>query len=114
MIDPQGTANRWIRSTHALNLKVLKMFDVDYLKSLSSAVRDGDTVLLEITGENLDLSLEFLLKKSVSYRGGEAFMRLGSADVPYSTDFKLYITTNQSNPQYTPEMYSKVSIVRAV
>jgi dynein heavy chain, axonemal len=114
MIDPQGTANRWVRNTHATKLKVLKMLDTDFPKTLSSAVMDGDTVLLEITGGILDPYLEFLLKRSVFYREGEAFIRLGSTDVQYNIEFKLFISTRQSNPQYTPAMYSRVSTMSAV
>jgi dynein heavy chain, axonemal len=114
MIDPQGTANRWIRNAHASNLRVLKMLDADFLQTFSSSVTNGDTVLLEILHEDLDPNLEFLLKKTFFQREGQTFIRLGSTDVQYNAEFKLYITTNQSNPQYTSEMYSKVSTVRAV
>lgn len=114
MIDPQGAADRWIRSTHTINLKIIKALDAGLLQNLSCALTNGHTVVLEIRGEDLDPSLESLLKKSIFSREGETFIRLGGTDVRYDKEFKLYITTNQSNPHYGPEMYSKVSTVRAV
>ena len=113
MIDPHGIADCWVRSTHTANLTVLKPHQTDFLHALGVAITAGHTVLLENIGEELDPSLEFLLQKRIFYRAGEALIRLGSADVQYNAEFELYITTKMSNPQYTPEMYSKVRTVRA-
>ena len=48
MIDPQEQANRWIRSMEGRNgLKVIKLTDPNYLRTLENAIRIGTPVLLE-------------------------------------------------------------------
>lgn len=38
-------------------------------------------------------------------------LRLGDADIPYSNDFKLYLTCKLPNPHYLPELSIKVTII---
>lgn len=48
MIDPQEQADRWIRSMEGRNgLKVIKLTDPNYLRTLENAIRIGTPVLLE-------------------------------------------------------------------
>ena len=57
-------ANRWIRNREALNgLKVVKMSDGSFLRTLENSIRIGNPVLLEDIGETLDPSLEPILLK---------------------------------------------------
>ena len=58
MIDPQGQANRWVKNMHKdEGLKVIKLSDSDYLRTLENAIRFGQPVLLENIEEELDPSL---------------------------------------------------------
>ena len=64
MIDPQDQANRWIRNREAKNgLKVIKLTDSGFLRTLENAVRLGMPVLLEELEEHLDPALEPILLK---------------------------------------------------
>ena len=55
MIDPQGQACKWIRNMEKKNkLVVIKYSDINYLRSIQSAVQAGLPCLLENVGENLD------------------------------------------------------------
>jgi hypothetical protein len=66
MIDPQGQANRWIRNMYAnKNLQIIKLSDKDFLRTLESAIRYGNPVLLENVNEELDPSLEPVLLKQI-------------------------------------------------
>lgn len=66
MIDPQSQANKWIKAMEAgAELRVIKLTDSDYMRTLESAVQFGLPVLLENVGEELDPSLEPLLLKEV-------------------------------------------------
>jgi dynein heavy chain len=67
-------------------------------------------VLLENIEETLDQFLEPLLQKQIPKEGMQLKIKLGE-DIPYSTDFKLYITTKLANPHYLPDICIKVTIV---
>ena len=38
-------------------------------------------------------------------------LRLGDQDVPYSNDFRFYMTSKLPNPHYLPEICIKVTII---
>jgi dynein heavy chain, axonemal len=111
MIDPQGQANRWIRNMKGSDLKVIKLSEGKFLRSLENAVRTGQPVLLEDVGEQLDPAIEPLLLKQTIRQGGRLLMKLGDSMVEYDRNFHLYITTKLSNPHYLPEVCIKVTII---
>jgi dynein heavy chain, axonemal len=99
MIDPQGQANRWIKNVHRENkLQIIKLSQADFLRTLENAIRFGQPVLLENVEEELDPALEPVLLKQTFKKGGQLCLRLGDTDVPYSDDFRFYITTKLANP----------------
>jgi len=111
-IDPQGQANKWVREMEKeRGLKIIKLTDGDYLRTLENCVQFGKPVLLENVPEALDASLEPLLLKQTFKQGGAMCIRLGDATVEYSADFKFYITTKLRNPHCAPELCTKVSLV---
>lgn len=66
MIDPQSQANKWVKSMEATSdLRIIKLTDGDFMRTLESAVQFGLPVLLENVGEELDPALEPLLLKQV-------------------------------------------------
>ena len=112
MIDPQGQANKWIRQLHKNDdLRIIKLSDSSYLQTLEIALEFGKPVLLENVLEVLDPSLEPLLLKQIFKKGGVFNIRLGDKTVPYSDDFKFYITTKLRNPHYLPEVAVKVTLL---
>lgn len=66
MIDAQSQANKWVKAMEkAHDLRVIKLTDGDYLRTLENAIQFGIPVLLENIGEELDPSLEPVLLKQV-------------------------------------------------
>lgn len=93
MIDPQSQANKWIKSMEkAHDLRVIKLTDRDYMRTLENAVQFGIPVLLENVGEDLDPSLEPLLLKQVFKSGGVNYIRLGDSQVPSGMVFCWFWT----------------------
>ncbi|XP_060697694.1 dynein axonemal heavy chain 6 [Hemiscyllium ocellatum] len=112
MIDPQDQANRWIRNMETKNgLKVIKLTDSGFLRTLENCIRLGMPVLLEELRESLDPSLEPVLLNQTFMTGGRLLMRLGDTDIDYDKNFKFYMTTKMSNPHYLPEVCIKVTII---
>ncbi|GBG26414.1 Dynein heavy chain 7, axonemal [Hondaea fermentalgiana] len=112
MIDPQGQANKWVRNMEAEHeLKVCKLSDANYLRTMENAVQFGHPVLLENIEESLPAALEPLLLKQVFKKGGVPSIRLGDATVEYSERFRFYMTTKLRNPHYLPEISVKVTLL---
>nr|XP_015801752.2 dynein axonemal heavy chain 2 [Nothobranchius furzeri] len=112
IVDPQGQAVEWIQ--HLEKEKGLKVIDnqtPDYLQVLEKAVQAGKPVLLQNVQENLDPSLNPVLNKPMTGKGGRFLMKLGDKEVDYNPEFRFYITTKMSNPHYPPEICSKTTII---
>jgi len=91
--------------------KTIKLSESNFLKTLENGIRFGQHILLENVEEVLDPSLEPVLQKQVFKRGGQYLLHLGDSDIPYSSDFRFYITTKLPNPHYLPEICIKVTVV---
>jgi len=111
LIDPQGQANKWIKEMEKGDLRVIKLSDSDYLRTLENAIQFGLPVLLENVLEELDPSLEPLLLKNIFKSGGTSYIQLGDTQVEYSDGFRFYITTALRNPHYLPEVAVKVTLL---
>lgn len=111
IIDPQGQANKWIKTMDRETLKTMKLTDPNILKPLEAGIRFGNPILLENVEEKLDPSIDPVLQKNTVKKGGQLVLRLGDQDVPYSNDFRFYMTSKLPNPHYLPEICIKVTII---
>ena len=80
------------------------MNDVNLLRTLESAVRLGESVLIEDIDEHLEPSIDPILLKSIFNQGGRNLIRLGDSDVDYDDSFRFYMTTKLPNPHYLPDV----------
>jgi dynein heavy chain, axonemal len=93
------------------NVQVIKLSNPKFLQIIENSIRMGMPVLLENIEETLDPSLEPLLIKNLVKNAGQLSIKLGDTMVPYSMDFKFFITTKLANPHYLPEICIKVCII---
>lgn len=108
LIDPQSQANKWLKQMEKENnIKSVKLSNPKFLPMIENGIRLGQPVLIENIGETLDPALEPVLLKNVV----KGFLRLGDVSVPYSPEFKLFITTKLPNPHYLPEICIKVALI---
>jgi len=111
-IDPQGQANKWIRSMGKdKDIKILKFSEEKYLKMLEAAIRFGNHVLIENVGVELDPAIEPLLQKQIVKKAGSLSIKIGDSIIDYDKNFKLFMTTKLRNPHYLPEVSTKVTIL---
>ncbi|KAH8073158.1 dynein light chain binding protein [Aureococcus anophagefferens] len=109
-IDPQGQANRFLRTMAKdkemckNGFDVTKLSDKNFLRTLENAVRFGKWALLENIGETLDAALEPILLQQTFKQGGQDMMKLGESTIPYNEEFRLFLTTKMPNPHYSPEV----------
>ncbi|KAI9004259.1 dynein heavy chain and region D6 of dynein motor-domain-containing protein [Gaertneriomyces semiglobifer] len=112
MVDPQGQANKWIKRMEAKkDLKVIDLKQPDFMRTLENAIQFGKPVLLQGVLDVIDPSLDPILNRSVIRRGGHLTIRLGDKEIEYNAHFRFYITTKLANPHYSPEVFSKATIV---
>jgi dynein heavy chain len=112
IIDPQGQANRFIRAKEKdAKLKVLRLGENQFLRTITTAIRVGIPVLLEDVEETIDPLLGPLLSQQTVKQGTRTILRLGDQDVDYNPKFRLYITTKLSNPNFLPDTYIKSSVI---
>ena len=115
MIDPQTQANKFIKKLGTVSddvtLEVLKLSEPNLIRSLELAIQFGKWVLLENIGEELDPALEPILLQQLTKQGTNYTIKVGERSIPYSFDFKFFLTTTLPNPHYTPETSVKVTIL---
>lgn len=97
------------------------------MRLLESAIEHGTPVILENVGEELDPSIgkflpkkfdknsifafvEPVLLKTLYKEGGIEYIKFSETAIPYSSDFRLYITTRMNNPHYLPDVAIKVRL----
>ncbi|CAK9833026.1 Dynein axonemal heavy chain 3 [Anthophora retusa] len=112
MIDPQNTANKWIKNMEKENnLVVIKFTDPNYVKAVETCIQLGTPVLLENILEEMDAILEPVLLKNIYKERGILYMKFGENVIEYNLAFRFYITTRLRNPHYLPEIVVKVTLL---
>ncbi|XP_049782826.1 dynein axonemal heavy chain 7-like [Schistocerca cancellata] len=115
MVDPQGQANSWIKCMETKNgLVKVKFSDRQYTQILENCVRFGKPVLLENVSEELETPLEPILRKQMIRKGDLLYISFGRKMIEYNTGFRFYMTTSLRTPHFSPEIYSKVTIINFV
>ena len=92
-------------------IKIMKFTEEKYLKFLESSIRQGNPVMIENVGEELDPAIEPLLQKQIIKRGNSYTIKIGDSVIDYNKDFRFYLTTKLRNPHYLPEVSTKVTIL---
>ena len=112
IIDPQKQANKWIRKSNSgKNVAFTKPANEDFVAILENAIFTGAVLLLENVGETLDPVLDPLLDKQIETKAGVSTIKIGDTYKQYDRDFRLYMTSNLPNPQFSPEISTKVTIL---
>ncbi|XP_049877168.1 dynein axonemal heavy chain 12 [Pectinophora gossypiella] len=115
MVDPQGQANKWVKTMEKANdLQVLKFTDGNYMKVIETCLEYGKPALIETVQEDVEAPLDPILLKQTYHQGGKEFIALGENVLEYHPNFRLYMTTKLRNPHYLPEIFNKVTLINFV
>lgn len=110
-IDSQNQINQWIKKLEKKNdLKVIKLTNSDYMSVIEQNIETGNPILLENVGEKLEIALEPILLKNI-YKAEDWYIDIGAKSVRYSQNFRFYITTRLSNPNYAVDVFGKLTII---
>ena len=61
--------------------------------------------------DHIDIPLDPVLEKLTFKQGGIDYISLGDNIIPFSPNFRLYITTSLRNPHFLPEVFNKVTVI---
>lgn len=78
------------------------------------AVSNGNILMIESIGEDIDAILDPLLSRQFVKKGKGLTVKLGSEDVELSSKFQLYLQTKLSNPHYKPETAAQCTIINFI
>jgi dynein heavy chain len=121
LIDPQLQGIRWLKKhaqLHAdkMSKKVLivRIGEKLWMTKIIQAITNGDTVIMENIGENIDAAMDPILTKAVYKKGKTMYLKIGEEDVEYDASFQLYLQTKLSNPHYKPEISAQCTIINFI
>lgn len=117
LIDPQLQGIKWIRGREAQTSQtftVIQLSQKMWLKKVDQAVREGETLMIEAIGQEIDAILDPLLSRQFTKKGRGFQVKLGSEDVPLHPNFKLYLQTKLINPHYKPETAAQCTIINFI
>ncbi|KAF5274393.1 hypothetical protein FQA39_LY07273 [Lamprigera yunnana] len=109
IIDPQLQGIKWIKTRYGNQLTVIRLSTKNYLDIIERCVSNGETILLENIGENVDAVLDPLLGR-VLIKKGKSIL-IGDKEVDYDSRFRLILQTKLANPHYKPEIQAQTTLI---
>jgi dynein heavy chain len=114
LIDPQLQGQKWIRGKEGNELQVIQLSQKGWLKKIEIAVSNGNVLMIENLGQEIDAVLDPLLSRQFVKKGRVYTVKLGSEDVEIHPNFKLYLQTKLFNPHYKPETAAQCTIINFI
>ncbi|XP_063775070.1 dynein axonemal heavy chain 14 isoform X3 [Pseudophryne corroboree] len=111
LVDPHGQAHKWICQMEGERLWQANASDPNYMKTLETAIRLGEPILLQDVSEDLDPSLKPILGKEIRRRAGQDFIQLGDSEIEYNQNFRLYMSTQAPSPHFLPAVCIMVTLI---
>ena len=81
------------------------------MPTIEMAISQGFVVILQNLDEEIDPAIEPILNKSLKKVAGKLIIYLGEKEILYNSNFRFYMTTKLSNPQYKAEVSTRVTLV---
>ncbi|KAJ2996813.1 hypothetical protein HDV02_006191 [Globomyces sp. JEL0801] len=111
LIDPAGQALSFLQSFYKSRSIVTTSFrDISFLKSLESALRFGNPIIIQDV-EDYNPILNTVLNKELKRSGGRNLIKLGKKEIDFSSSFELFLFTKNPNLAFTPDISSRVTFI---
>lgn len=114
LIDPQLQGQKWIKGREGSEMVTIQLSQRNWLKKVEMAVSNGNVLMIEAIGQDIDAILDPLLSRQFVKKGKSYTVRLGAEDVELSPSFKLYLQTKLINPHYKPETAAQCTIINFI
>ena len=111
IIDPSGRTTEFLRRENKdRKLTVTSFLDDTFVKQLESALRFGNSILIQ-DAEHMDPILNHVLNKEYQKTGGRVLIQLGKQEIDFSPAFKLYMSTRDPSAAFPPDICSRATFV---
>lgn len=113
IIDPSGSAVQFLREQAGRTgrkLAVTSFLDDGFVKQLESALRFGNSLLIE-DAEHVDAVINPVLNREVKRTGGRVLIRVGAQDVDCSRGFRVILATRDASAEFAADVASRVTFV---
>ena len=115
LVDPQLQGIKWLRSAYAGDtLKVIQTNNKRWQNTLMTAISNGDCIIIENLGEDIDSAIEPVLARAVVKKGSGYLLKVGSETIDYNMNFKLVLQSRLANPTYLPEIQAQVTMINFI
>ena len=114
MIDPQGQAINWIKNKEAANVPLwgqTTLTDTKLKDKLEFCMGDGLALIIVGVEEEIDPMLDPVLEKQITRKGKRMFVNVSDKVMDYDMKFMLYFITRLPNPNFSPELQAKTTVV---
>lgn len=112
MIDPQLQGITWIKERLKKDdLLILKLSKKTYAFDLERAIEEGTPVLIENLDQYIDPVLMPVIARNVIKKGNKKIQIFGGKQLDLHNNFRLYMQTKLSNPNYPPEIQAEAVLI---
>jgi len=114
LIDPQGQALSWIKSREAErmpNYGPVALNDSKLRDKLEFCMGDGRSMMIIGVEEEIDPMLDPLLEKEFIIKGSRISIVISDKNMDFDSNFKVFFITRLPNPNFSPELQAKVTVV---
>ena len=108
-VDEEGNVTEY--TTVSKDMKVVQQTQNRYIDHVELCIENGEAIMIENLGENIDAVLDPVMARAVTRRGRALFLKLGDKEVEYDPKFRLYLQTKLNNPHYKPEIAAQATLM---
>ncbi|KFH15313.1 dynein heavy chain family protein [Toxoplasma gondii MAS] len=112
LVDPQLQGSAWIKKREqSNNLQVTRLQHPRLIQTMETAISLGFSVFLENLEETIEAVLAPVVGRQTIKRGRSLNIKLGDKEIPYNSNFRLFLQTPLSNPHFPPEIQAECTII---
>ncbi|KAL4479549.1 hypothetical protein ABPG72_018535, partial [Tetrahymena utriculariae] len=115
-IDPQGQGQNWICNKFQSSIipeRCITTLSHPKFKDnfLKFCMENGLTLIIENIENEVDPIMDSLLERKIFTKGKTQFVNIAGTEFELSKQFKLFMTCRLVNPQFSPELSAKATII---